>query len=69
MESSGAAAILAKAYETYARAPSGRFLWYGPNYGANLTTTMFGSPGLAARVPRINFSREDDDRPHRAFTQ
>ncbi|GAW20840.1 hypothetical protein ANO14919_103520 [Xylariales sp. No.14919] len=45
---SKAAATVADAYHTGARGPDGEFLWYGPNYGANLTQTTFGTPSLAS---------------------
>ncbi|KAI1416400.1 Tannase/feruloyl esterase [Hypoxylon sp. FL1857] len=48
MRLSQAAAEVAAAYHTGARAPDGKFLWYGPYWGANFTRTIFGSPGLAA---------------------
>ncbi|TGJ81023.1 hypothetical protein E0Z10_g7738 [Xylaria hypoxylon] len=43
-----AAAAVFDAYHTGARGPDNEFLWYGPNYGANLTHTIFGTPSLAA---------------------
>jgi hypothetical protein len=50
MAISHAAAVVADAYHTGPRDPNGKFLWYGPNWGANLTRTTFGTPGLAATV-------------------
>lgn len=50
MKISQAAATVAKAYHMGARGPDGEFLWYGPNYGANLTRTIFGTPGLVATI-------------------
>lgn len=43
-----AAAQVASAYHAGARGPDGEFLWHGPHWGANLTQTIFGTPGLAA---------------------
>lgn len=48
MELSEAAAEVARAFQAGARAADGSFLWYGPHWGANLTSTIFGTPGLAA---------------------
>jgi hypothetical protein len=45
---SSAAATVFRAYSEGPRYPNGEFLWYGPNVGANLTETLFGTPGLAA---------------------
>lgn len=48
IELSEAAAMVADSYQQGTRAPDGSFLWYGPSWGANLTSTIFGTPGLAA---------------------
>lgn len=48
IELSEAAAMVADTYQKGAQAPDGSFLWYGPRWGANLTSTIFGTPGLAA---------------------
>ncbi|KAH6646161.1 Tannase/feruloyl esterase [Truncatella angustata] len=47
-EISNAGARVAQAYQAGAHGPDGEFLWYGPHWGANLTQTIFGTPGLAA---------------------
>ncbi|KAI1332616.1 Tannase/feruloyl esterase [Xylariaceae sp. FL0255] len=48
MELSGGAAVVVEAYHKGARGKDGKFLWYGPHWGANYTRTIFGSPGLVA---------------------
>ncbi|KAJ8125456.1 hypothetical protein O1611_g8183 [Lasiodiplodia mahajangana] len=48
MRLSHGAANVAQAYHTGARSPDGSRLWYGPLWGSNLTSTIFGTPGLAA---------------------
>ncbi|KAI1245105.1 hypothetical protein MGN70_011994 [Eutypa lata] len=48
MKLSEAAAKVADACHTGPHGPDGKFLWYGPHWGSNLTRTIFGTPGLAA---------------------
>nr|QPI71212.1 hypothetical protein [Ovatospora brasiliensis] len=48
MRLSRTAATVAQLFHDGARDEKGRFLWYGPHWGANLTTTIFGTPGMAA---------------------
>ncbi|KAH7303832.1 Tannase/feruloyl esterase [Stachybotrys elegans] len=50
MAISEAAATVAAGFQRGARGPNDEFLWHGPNWGSNSTTTIFGTPGLAATL-------------------
>ena len=43
-------ATVAAAYQQGARGPNHEFLWHGPNWGANSTSIIFRTPGLAVTL-------------------